>query len=99
MKHDVQDAYDAYRRALATGRASWHPMLAAIEGPPGVWRMTAQFEHYGWVRIVRIRDQVGYRAELEDGLLLAHFTSLRAGASALHAHFLAEHSRAGGVNG
>lgn len=99
MQHDVQDAYDAHRRALAGDVPRWHPVLAAIEGPPGVWRMTAQFEFYGWIRFVRIADQVGYRAENEDGQLFGYFTNIRAAAFALHVEFVTEHARPGGING
>ena len=99
VQHDVQDAYDAYRRALASDRPSWHPMLAAIEGPSGVWRMTAQFKHYGWIRLVRRGPEVGYKAETEDGQIVGYFISLRAAASGLHERWIASHSCAGGING
>jgi hypothetical protein len=99
MEHDVQDAYDAHRRALTGEKPGWHPLLAAIEGPPGVWRMTAQFEFYGWIRIVRMAGQVGYRAERDDGELFGYFTNVRGAAAALHADFISDHSKAGGVNG
>jgi hypothetical protein len=99
MQHDVQDAYDASRRALAGQRESWHPILAAIEGPPCVWRMTAQFEFYGWIRVVRIADEVGYRTETEDGELFGYFRNIRAAAFALHVDFVRSHARPGGING
>lgn len=99
MQHDVQDAYDAHRRALVGEKPKWHPMLAAVEGPPGVWRMTAQFEFYGWIRIVRIADEVGYRAETEAGNLFGYFRNMRAAAFALHVEFVTSHAEPGGING
>lgn len=99
MQHDVQDAYDARRRSESGARARWHPVLAAIEGPPGAWRISAQFEFYGWIRIVRVAGEVGYRAEAEDGAMFGCFTNIRAAAFALHGQFVRSHGQPGGING
>lgn len=100
MQHDVQDAFDAHKRAVGGERPSWEPVLAAVETEPGHWRMVAQYDRiYGDIRIVRRGDEVGYRATDGTGELVGYFRTLRASARAVHEDYLAGHSRADGVNG
>lgn len=78
----------------------WHPILAAAEIEPGHWRMIAQYDRcYGEIRLVRRGTELGYRADNVRGNLVGHYTTLRAAAAALHRVFIAEHARAGGING
>jgi hypothetical protein len=100
MQHDVQDAYDARRRAESGERPGWDPVLAAFEAEPGHWQMVAQYDRiYGDIRMVRRGGEIGYRATDGDGALVGYFRTLRASARAIHVKYIAGHSRAGGING
>jgi len=46
-------------------RPTWHPMLAAVEGPVGTWRMIDSLgKEYGTIRLVRIDGEPTYIATM-----------------------------------
>jgi hypothetical protein len=101
----VKDALDAQARARSSYRRDWHPLLSAVETEPGVWVMVAQFgEVYGIVRLIRVGEEVGYRAvtaadRRADRTLIGYYTSLRAACQAAHDRWVRHHGTQGGVNG
>lgn len=69
--------------------SDWHPMLAAEEGPPGVWVMVAPFgEQYGRVEIRRQGDRVFYRSWHRDRELIETST-LRVATMLIHRAYIA----------
>lgn len=59
--------------------ADWHPIMAAVEGPPRTWRMIdPQGRECGRVKIRRVDAGriVAYRVE-RNGVVLGWATSLR----------------------
>jgi hypothetical protein len=78
--------------------SDWHPILAAVEGPAGTWRMVApDGREYGVVEIRRVMNgsDVRYRAS-RRGEVLGWATSLREACSRLHHDYLAAHGPGGG---
>lgn len=72
---------------------AWHPILAAVEGPTGTWRLTDSLgEQYGTVEIRRVmngtdvRYRVSYRGEV-----IGWATSLRLACERVHQAFLRAH--------
>jgi hypothetical protein len=105
MQHDQRDGTAAVERARSGYSSTWHPILAAQEIEPGHWNMLAQYgECYGVIRMLRIDDELGYRAvtwapQSQDRELIGYFTTLRAAAYATHMRFVRSHGQSGGVNG
>ncbi|MCG7417364.1 hypothetical protein MHY30_07615 [Microbacterium sp. ACRRU] len=69
----------------------WHPILAAVEGPTGVWRMIDPHGHeYGRVEIRRIQqaDRVLYKA-VHAGETIGWATTLCLACFQVHMAFLA----------
>ena len=70
----------------------WHPILAAREGPTGVWRMIdPQGREYGRVEIRRVNDghDTRYKA-LSRGEVIGWATTLREACERVHrAHLVA----------
>jgi hypothetical protein len=99
MTHDVQDAVDTYARRPNT--TDWHPILAASEDKPGVWRMIDPMGRcYGVIRLIEIGGERGYRAvswadRSEDRELIGYYRSLRAAAAAAHGSFVRSHGMQG----
>lgn len=78
--------------------ADWHPILAAVEGPPGVWRMVApDGREYGRIELRRVASgtELRYKAT-RRGEVLGWATTLREACHQLHAAFLAAHGPGGG---
>ncbi|MBW9094655.1 hypothetical protein JNB62_13240 [Microbacterium jejuense] len=77
--------------------ADWHPIMAAVEGPTGVWRMVdpAGLE-YGLVELRRVAGgaEVRYKAAF-DGELLGWSTTLREACARVHYAFIAAHGPGG----
>ncbi|MFE6965673.1 hypothetical protein ACFVAJ_11180 [Agromyces sp. NPDC057679] len=74
---------------------NWHPILAAVEGPVGMWRMIDTLgEEYGRIRLVRRGGEVGYRAECK-GQLVGYYLTLRTSCRQVHMTFVRENSRSG----
>jgi hypothetical protein len=79
----------------------WHPILAAVEDQPGVWRMVAQYGRcYGIVCLVKRGKEVGYRAttwaeRAEEIELVGYFRTLRAATWAVHYRYIRSHSPTG----
>ncbi|TPW71665.1 hypothetical protein [Schumannella sp. 10F1B-5-1] len=104
VNSDPQDGVDAAARARRGYSADWHPVLSADEVEPGTWVMRSQVRDYAIIRMLRIGDEVGYRAvtwaeRSADRRLVGYYRSLRAACAAAHQVFLAGHARAGGING
>lgn len=69
-------------------RPRWHPFLGTEERTPGTWTLIDSLgREYGVVRIIRIRDEVGYRAEFR-GHLIGYFTTLRTALERTHQEFV-----------
>ena len=85
----------AYPQRMAN---DWHPILAAVEGPAGAWRMVdPQGREYGTIEIRRVSDgaAVRYRCTV-GGDVIGWASTLREGAYRVHAAFLASHGPGGG---
>lgn len=70
---------------------TWHPIMAAVEGPTGMWRMIdPQGREYGRIEIRRVMDgqQVAYRVEFGREVIgWAH--NLRLACHKVHIAYLA----------
>lgn len=78
--------------------ADWHPIMAAAEGPTGVWRMIdPQGREYGRVELRRVMNgaELRYKATFR-GEVLGWSTTLREACRQVHAAFLAAHMPGGG---
>jgi hypothetical protein len=76
----------------------WHPILEAVEGPTGSWRMLdAAGKQYGSIEIRRVMNgtDVRYRAAFR-GEVIGWSTSLRYACEEVHRAFLRAHGPAGG---
>ncbi len=79
--------------------AEWHPIMAAVEGPPGVWRMVdPQGREYGRVEIRCVDGgrRIAYRGERGAGIL-GWASSLRLACVTVHGDMLASLAPAGGA--
>ncbi|WES66022.1 hypothetical protein P0L94_08085 [Microbacter sp. GSS18] len=80
-------------------KREWHPILAAVEGPPGVWRMVdPQGHEYGRVEIRRVMNgtDVRYKA-IWRGDVLGWATTLREACERVHMAFIRSHGPQGGA--
>lgn len=71
----------------------WHPMLAAVEGPTGTWRMLApDGTEYGTIEIRRVMNgqEVRYRA-MWNGQVIGWATTLREACKRVHDAYLKSH--------
>ena len=78
--------------------ADWHPIMAAVEGPTGSWRMIApDGREYGHIELRRVSNgaELRYKA-VRRGEVLGWATPLREAASRVHSAFLAAHGPGGG---
>ena len=74
----------------------WHPVLAAVESPTGVWRMIDSLgREYGRIEIRRVRNgtEARYKA-IRRGEVLGWATTLREACERVHGAFLHEHQPA-----
>ncbi|MBW9118901.1 hypothetical protein JNB63_02215 [Microbacterium trichothecenolyticum] len=77
--------------------ADWHPIMAAVEGPVGVWRMVDPMgREYGRVELRRVAGgELRYKA-MSGGEVLGWASTLREACFRLHTAFLAAHGPGGG---
>ncbi|MEV8274622.1 hypothetical protein [Microbacterium sp. NPDC077184] len=78
--------------------ATWHPQLAAEEGPPGVWRLIdGMGVPYATIEIRRVQHgaEVRYRVTY-GGAVLGWATSLRLACERAHQAYLRAHGPSGG---
>ncbi|WP_109211648.1 MULTISPECIES: hypothetical protein [Microbacterium] len=78
--------------------AEWHPIMAAVEGPTGVWRMVApDGSEYGRIELRRVSDgaELRYKA-VWRGDVLGWAVSLRDACWRVHMAYLRAHGPAGG---
>jgi hypothetical protein len=71
----------------------WHPILAAVEGPTGVWRMIdPQGREYGRVEIRRVMggSDTRYKA-VSRGEVLGWATTLREACERVHGAYVRSH--------
>ncbi|HWL78087.1 hypothetical protein [Microbacterium sp.] len=71
----------------------WHPVLAAVEGPTGTWRMIApDGTEYGTIEIRRVMNgqEVRYRA-VWRGEVIGWATTLREAAQRIHMAYVRSH--------
>jgi len=81
---------------MARDGPRWHPLLAAVEGPLGTWRMLdPEGREYGVIRLVRVDGQPKYRAEFR-GELIGYGGTLRAACEHVHHQYIAAHAPQGG---
>lgn len=76
----------------------WHPILAAVEGPTGTWRMIDPHGHeYGRVEIRRVMNgqQVAYKA-IHAGHVIGWSHTLRVACLKVHMAFLSSLRPGGG---
>ena len=88
----------AYPQHMAS---DWHPILAAVEGPAGVWRMVdPQGREYGAIELRRVAkgSETRYRCTY-DGEVIGWATTLREATSRVHQAFLSSHGPGGGPIG
>lgn len=77
----------------------WHPILAAVEGPTGMWRILDGFGHeYGRVELRRVNGgaDARYKAYLR-GDHIGWATTLRTACERIHAAYLLQHGPGGGA--
>jgi hypothetical protein len=79
--------------------ADWHPILAAVEGPTGVWRMVDPAgNEYGRIELRRVMNGADLRYKvIRRGDVLGWSTTLRDATYLLHMAFLAAHGPGGGA--
>lgn len=78
--------------------ADWHPIMAAVEDPTGVWQMVDPAgNEYGRVELRRVMNgaELRYKASWR-GEVLGWSTTLREACYRVHAAFLARHGPSGG---
>ena len=86
------------RRKVPAPVTQWHPILAAVEGPTGTWRMIDPHGHeYGRVEIRRVSpgDRVMYKA-VHDDEVIGWAGSLRVACFQVHMAFLSSLRPGGG---
>jgi hypothetical protein len=76
----------------------WHPILAAVEGPTGTWRMLDGLgKQYGTIEIRRVMNDTDTRYRVTfRGEVIGWATTLRLACEQVHAAFLRAHGPAGG---
>jgi hypothetical protein len=75
----------------------WHPILAAVEGPTGTWRMVDPAgREYGTIEIRRVMNgaDVRYKA-IRRGEVIGWSTTLREAAARIHSAYLRAHGPSG----
>ena len=75
--------------------SDWHPILAAVEARPGLWRMVdPSGREYGTVELVRVRDGddevLRYKC-VRDAEVIGWATTLRRACEGVHQAFLRSH--------
>lgn len=71
--------------------SEWHPIMAAVEGPTGTWRMIdPQDREYGVIEIRRVMngEQVAYRVTMR-GEVIGWAHTLRLACHKVHVTYLA----------
>lgn len=80
---------------MAREEPKWHPIMAAVEGPPLTWRMLDTYgREYGRVRVVRVDGEPTYRAEFR-GEHLGYESTLRVAVERVHSVFIRAHTPGG----
>lgn len=77
----------------------WHPILDAVEGPTGAWRlMDASGSRVGTIELRRVMNgsDVRYRVEFR-GDVIGWATSLRTACERLNQAFVGTHGPSGGA--
>ena len=77
---------------------SWHPILSAVEGPTGTWRMVdGTGKQYGTIEIRRVLDDTATRYRVTfRGEVIGWATTLRLACERAHRAFLGSHGPSGG---
>lgn len=78
--------------------ADWHPILSAVEGPTGTWRMVdSQGRAYGHIEIRRVMNGTDVRYKtVYRGEVIGWATSLRVACERVHNAFVRGHGPGGG---
>ncbi|MET4703312.1 hypothetical protein [Frigoribacterium sp. UYMn621] len=75
-------------------KPTWHPILAAVEVEPGMWRLRDAFDQpHSVVVLLTIGGERGYRAvtwaaEPDERVLIGYYLSLRAACASAHQTYL-----------
>ena len=73
----------------------WHPILAAVEARPGLWRMLdPSGREYGTIELVRVQDageQVLRYKAVRDAEIIGWATTLRRACEGVHQAYLRAH--------
>lgn len=76
---------------MARDEPRWHPLLAAVEGPLGTWRMLdPEGREYGVIRLVRLDGEPKYRAEFR-GEHIGYGGTLRVACERVHHEYFVAH--------
>lgn len=74
----------------------WHPVLDAVEDPPGVWTLSDFYGvPYGQVALRRVENGSRYRCTFR-GQLIGWSATLLVGCARVHDAFLRSHGPQGG---
>ncbi|GAA1944663.1 hypothetical protein [Microbacterium deminutum] len=76
----------------------WHPILEAVEGPTGTWRMIDRTgKQYGTIELRRVMNgtDTRYRVMFRDDVI-GWATSLKLACEKVHRAFLRSHGPGGG---
>ena len=75
----------------------WHPIMAAVEGPTGVWRMVDAYgRDYGVVEIRRVMNGADARYKTSwRGEVIGWATTLREACERVHQAYLRAHGPGG----
>ena len=75
--------------------SDWHPILAAVEARPGLWRMVdPSGREYGTIELVRVQDagqQVLRYKAVRDAEIIGWATTLRRACEGVHQAYLRDH--------
>jgi hypothetical protein len=77
---------------------TWHPILAAVEGPTGTWRMLDSLGRpYGTIEIRRVMNGTDTRYRVSfRGEVIGWATTLQLACEQIHRAFLRAHGPSGG---
>lgn len=80
---------------MARDEPRWHPIMAAVEGPPLIWRMLDTYDReYGRITVVRVDGEPTYRLEFR-GEHLGYRSTLREAVETVHQVFVRSHAPGG----
>ncbi|MFD4111632.1 hypothetical protein ACFWWU_36575 [Streptomyces sp. NPDC058650] len=80
---------------MAREEPRWHPLMAAVEGPPLTWRLLDTYDReYGRITAVRVDGEPTYRLEFR-GEHRGYAPTLREAVETVHQLFIRAHAPGG----